>query len=218
MNFKQTYRVSTYVMLFFATLVLSVDATDLNRLAMLYPVAVAVIAGAAYFTVDRHPDLAPTPYTTNLLALGAIAAGFLEYWYDENLGLLALGHFFVYMQALYIFQPKTARGDWYLFVMGLVQVLLGCVMSQSDVVGMCLFAWALCSLWVLALFTLSREVDRSAPVAGTRLQPAVDPEVPYPIPHRCSIPDGHRPGRGDDAGPRWRHLPRHAPPEPRSGR
>jgi transglutaminase-like putative cysteine protease len=180
MNFRPTYRVSSYLMLFFATLVLSVDATDLNRLALLYPVAVAVAAGAAYFTVDRHPQLGLSPYTTNLLALGAIAAAVFEHWYDENLSLLALGHFFVYMQLLFMFRPKSTKGEWYLFLMGLAQVLLGCVMSQSDVVGISLFAWALCSLWVLGLFTLDREAERAAPAPGTTLSPAVDPEMPYP--------------------------------------
>src|SRR5206468_2725138 len=57
MNFRPTYRASFYLMLFFATLVLSVDATDQNRLAMLYPVAVAMAGAAAFFTVDRHPHL-----------------------------------------------------------------------------------------------------------------------------------------------------------------
>ncbi len=180
MNFRPTYRVSSYLMLFFATLVLSVDASDANRLSVLYPVAVAVAAAVAYFTVDRHPQLGLSPYTTNLMALAALSAGFFEYWYDENLMLLALGHFFVYMQLLYMFQRKTTRGEWYLFVMGLVQVLLGCVMSQSDVVGISLFAWALCSLWVLALFTLARESDRGAPSPGTSQLPSIEPETPYP--------------------------------------
>jgi transglutaminase-like putative cysteine protease len=180
MNFRPTYRASFYLMLFFATLVLSVDATDLNRLAMLYPVAVAVAGAAAYFTVDRHPQLGLSNHTTNLLGLAALGGLFFEYWYDENLGLLALGHFLVYLQLILTFRPKTARGDWELFLIGLVQVLLGCVMSQSDVVGMALFAWALCSLWVLALFNLSREVDRGSPPPGTSVTPAVDPDIPYP--------------------------------------
>lgn len=180
MNFLTTYRASTYVMIFFATLVMSVDMSDHNRIALLYPVATALAGAAAFFTVDRHPRLALSSYTANLLGLASIGAAFFEYWYDENLFLLALGHFFVYLQLILIFQPKSTKGDWYLFIMGLVQVLLGGVMSQSDVVGMALFAWALCSLWVLALFTLSREAERNGPAPGTILTPAVDPGAPYP--------------------------------------
>lgn len=180
MSFRPTYRASFYVMLFFATLVLSIDATDQNRLAMLYPVAVAVAGAAAFFTVDRHPQLGLSVHTTNLLALASIGALFFEYWYDVNLFLLALGHFLVYLQLVLTFRSKTTRGDWELFLIGLVQVLLGCVMSQSDVVGMALFAWAICSLWVLALFNLDREVERARPAPGTSLTPATDPASPYP--------------------------------------
>ena len=180
MTFRTTYRASAYLMLFFATLVMSVDMTDHNRIALLYPVAVAVAGAAAFLTVDRHPRLALSTYTGNLLGLASIGASFFEYWYDEGLALLALGHFFVYLQLILTFQAKSTRGDWYLFIMGLVQVLLGCVMSQSDVVGMALFAWALCSLWVLALFTLAREADRNEPAPGTTTTPAVDPVAPYP--------------------------------------
>lgn len=180
MNFRPTYRASFYLMLFFATLVLSVDMGDQNRLSLLYPVAAALAGAAAYFTVDRHPSLAISAYTANLLGLAAIGASFFEYWYDEGLMLLALGHFFVYLQLILVFQAKSAKEDWYLFIIGLIQVLLGCVMSQSDVVGMALFAWALCSLWVLALFTLSREAERNVPARGTSVTPPVDPVSPYP--------------------------------------
>ena len=180
MNFLTTYRASTYVMIFFATLVMSVDMSESNRIALLYPVATALAGAAAFFTVDRHPQLALSTYTANLLGLASVGAAFFEYWYDENLFLLALGHFFVYLQLILIFQTKSTKGDWYLFIIGLVQVLLGGVMSQSDVVGMALFAWALCSLWVLALFTLSREAERNGPSPGTILTPALDPVSPYP--------------------------------------
>lgn len=180
MKFRTTYRASFYAMLFFATLVLSIDVTDQNRLAMFYPVAVAVAGAAAFFTVDRHSELSLSVSTTNFLGIASIAAALFEYWYDESLTLLAIGHWLVYLQLILVFQVKSTRGDWFLFLDGLVQVLIGCVMSQSDVVGMALFAWALCSLWVLALFNLSREVERARPSPGTSLTPSVDPESPYP--------------------------------------
>ena len=52
MNFPTLYRVSFYAMLVFATLVLSVDASDIAY-AMVFPVAVAVAGGVAFLTVDR---------------------------------------------------------------------------------------------------------------------------------------------------------------------
>jgi hypothetical protein len=180
MNFRAIYRVSFYLMLFFATMVLSVDAGDQNRLSWLYPVVVALAAVGAYFSVDRTPVFGLSQNAANGLALASLAPVFLEYFYDENLLMLALGHWFVYLQLVMMFRPKSTREDWYLFLAGLVQVVLGAVISQSDVVGMALSAWGLCALWVLGLFTLLREFDRGRPVAGTSVTPSPDPAAPYP--------------------------------------
>jgi transglutaminase-like putative cysteine protease len=180
MNFRAIYRVSFYLMLFFATVVLSVDAGDQNRLSWLYPVVVALAAFAAYFTVDRNPEFGLSQNAANALAMASLAPVFLEYFYDENLLMLALGHWFVYLQLVMMFRPKTTREDWYLFLAGLVQVVLGAVISQSDIVGMALAAWGLCALWILGLFTLLREFDRGRPLPGTSVTPAHDPASPYP--------------------------------------
>jgi transglutaminase-like putative cysteine protease len=180
MNFRAIYRASFYLMLFFATMVLSVDAGDQNRLAWLYPVVVALAAFAAYFTVDRFPELGLSQNAANALAMASLAPVLLEYFYDENLLMLALGHWFVYLQLVMMFRPKSTREDWYLFLAGLIQVIVGAVISQSDAVGMSLSAWGLCALWVLGLFTLLREFDRGRPVEGTSVTPSPDPAVPYP--------------------------------------
>ncbi len=63
----------------------------------------------------------------------------LEWYYDENLLLLAAAHWLVYLQLVKMFLPKTVEDDWFLFLLGLVQVLVGGVMSQSDKVGVALF-------------------------------------------------------------------------------
>ena len=63
MIFTTLYRISFYLMLTFATLTMSVDATD-NNFSMLFPVAVAVGGFLALLTVDRNPrsaSLGPRP-------------------------------------------------------------------------------------------------------------------------------------------------------------
>jgi len=180
MNFRSVYRASFYAMLVLATLVLSIDSTDQNRLAMFYPVAVAAAGFGAFFAVDRNPRLGLSKGTANALGLCSLALTYFEWSYDENLLLLALGHWLVYLQVIKMFRPKTSRDDWSLFLMGLVQVLVGSVISQSDTVGYTLFAWGLCSLWVLALFSLARESERGRPAEGTRVLPSDDPDAPYP--------------------------------------
>ena len=74
MKFLAIYRASFYTMLTFATLVLSIDATDDNRFAMLYPPAVAMAAVVAFLTVDRNPKFALSRTTASLLAPGLGAA------------------------------------------------------------------------------------------------------------------------------------------------
>src|SRR5438270_85761 len=68
MSFPILYRVSFYVMLVCATLVLNVEVTDI-RYALVYPFAVAVAAVAAFLTVDRNPRLALSDLSLNALAL-----------------------------------------------------------------------------------------------------------------------------------------------------
>lgn len=177
MNFSSLYRLSFYLMLTLATLALSVDATD-NKIAMLYPPAVAAAGAMAFLTVDRNPRLGLSRGLANVLALACVSLSYLEYQVDENLRLLALTHWLVYLQLIKMFLPKTVEDDWFLFLLGLTQVLAAVVMSQADVVGAVLFCWVLSALWVLSLFSLHRESLRAglgASAPATRDAVAIDP-------------------------------------------
>ena len=117
MNFQSVYRFSFYAMLTFATLVLSIDATDENPLARLYPIVVGVASVFALTTVDRNPKMGLSRNGGNLLALGTIGLAILEYEYDQSLLLLALGHWLVYLQLIKMFMPKSVEDDWFLFML-----------------------------------------------------------------------------------------------------
>ena len=155
MNFYGLYRLSFYFMLTLATLAMSVDATD-NPIAMLYPPVVAVAGVLAFFTVDRNPRLGLSRGLANVLALACVSLSYFEWRYDEALRLLALTHWLVYLQLIKMFLPKTVEDDWFLFLLGLTQVLSGVVMSQSDTVGDC-------PLLLGALGVLGLEPVRTAP-------------------------------------------------------
>ena len=75
----------------------------------------------------------------------------------------ALGHWLIYLQLVKYFLPKTAEDDWFLFLLGLMQVLIGSVINQSDQVGTWLFLWAMLAVWVLGQFFLQREAHRLLP-------------------------------------------------------
>ena len=75
----------------------------------------------------------------------------------------SLGHWLIYLQLVKYFLPKTAEDDWFLFLLGLMQVLIGSVINQSDQVGTWLFLWAMLAVWVLGQFFLQREACRLLP-------------------------------------------------------
>ncbi len=180
MKFLAMYRASFYLMLTLATLVLSVDATGDNPLAMLYPLVVALAGFLAFWTVDRNSKLGLSRNLASLLALASGSLSLMEYRYDNNLLLLAAAHWLVYLQLIKTFLPKTVEDDWFLFLVGLVQVLVGGVISQSDIVGMLLVGWVVTSLWVLTLFALRRDALRMNRVPfGASNQEAVDRSEPY---------------------------------------
>lgn len=159
MNSYSIYRGSFYLMLTVATAALSGDSSELPFFRM-YPTFVALAGFVAYFTVDRRRRLALSRPLANVLAVVSIGLLLFEYQLDETQLIRALGHWLVYLQLIMYFLPKTAKDDWFLFLLGLVQVLIGAVISQSDRIGLWLFAWAMLAIWVLGQFFLQREAAR----------------------------------------------------------
>ena len=92
-----------------------------------------------------------------VLSLGALA---YEYKVDDTQLVRALGHWLIYLQLILCFLPKTAEDDWWLFTLGLMQVLIGAVINQNEQVGTWLFLWAMLAVWVLGQFFLQREARR----------------------------------------------------------
>jgi hypothetical protein len=159
MSFAELYRASFYTMLFLATLALSIDAASDNPLAPVYPIVVAVAGVAAFFTVDRNPKRGLPLELANLLAFGSVALFLLEWGRDETQLIQALGHWLVYLQLVKMFRPKTVEDDWFLFLLGLTQVIVG-AFQPGEFVGLALVAWALAALWTMRLFHLQREAQR----------------------------------------------------------
>lgn len=160
MRFETVYRASFYVMLTLSTLTLSIDAQTDAPYAMIFPVAVAVASLVALSSVDRKPGGGLSSSIANVLAFLAMGLSYVEMRIDPNLLLLALTHWLVYLQLIKMFMTKTEQDDWFLFAIGLLQVMVGAVISQSDQLGLLLLLWAASAIWVLALFHLHREAIR----------------------------------------------------------
>jgi transglutaminase-like putative cysteine protease len=180
MNLHSLYRASVYVMLVLATLILSVDASDYNRFALLYPLGVALAAVGAFLTVDRDPRLGLGRDLANFLALGSILLAIAEYAANPGSLVVALGHWLVYLQLVKMYLPKTNEDDWFLFLLSVVQVVVGSFIGQSDHIGGLLLLWVVVSLAALGLFYLRRETDRFENADGSTLTPAPNPKRPYP--------------------------------------
>ncbi len=188
MNSYYLYRASLYMMLAVATTALSGDIGE-ARFFQMYPAFVGAAGLIALVTVDRHPNRAMPGPLANLLALMTLGILYYEYQLDDTQLIRSLGHWLVYLQLIIYALPKTATYDWFLFLIGLIEVLIGAVVSQSDRIGVWLFAWAMLAIWVLGQFFLQRESmrfrDPPAPDGATVLRPeAVDPyagllDVPY---------------------------------------
>ncbi len=147
------------------------------------------------------------------LAVMTIGLLYFEYHLDENQLIRSLGHWLVYLQLIKYFLPKTSEDDWFLFLLGLMQVLIGAVVSQSDRIGLWLFAWAMLAIWVLGQFFLQREAARflstaGSPGPGVLRARATDP---YAGTTRPALRPGHRPRPGDDPGSGRPDLPHAAP-------
>jgi transglutaminase-like putative cysteine protease len=178
-NTYLVYRASFYLMLFVATMSLSGDSPE-GRFAGILGLIVAAVGAVAFFMVDRAGRWTMPRRMANLLALGSIAILYFEFSLDPNQRIPALSHWLVCLQLIKYFLPKTAEDDWFLFLLGLMQVLIGSVVNQTDEIGAWLFLWAMLAIWVLGQFFLQREAQRCAPVprrSGSRRPQtaAVDP-------------------------------------------
>jgi protein-glutamine gamma-glutamyltransferase len=158
-NSYLVYRASSYLMLFVATMALSGDTPE-GQFAKFLGIVVAVAGAVAFYAVDRKQMLVLPRQLANLLAVCTLGVLYFEYRLDDTQRIPALAHWLVYLQLVKYFLPKTAEDDWFLFLLGLMQVLIGSVVNQSDQVGTWLFVWAMLAVWVLGQFFLQREALR----------------------------------------------------------
>jgi hypothetical protein len=179
MNSYLVYRASFYLMLFVATMALSGDSPE-GRVAKVLSLVVAAAGIAAFLTVDRRGQWALSRRAANLLAIATLGLLYFEYNLDTTQRIAALAHWLVYLQLIKFFLPKTAEDDWYLFLLGLMQVLIGSVINQSDEVGAWLFLWAMLAVWVLSLFFLQREARRFARMQRQPSDPEIQPVAADP--------------------------------------
>ena len=134
---------------------------------------------------------------------------YYEYQLDETQLIRSLGHWLVYLQLIKYALPKTPEDDWFLFLLGLMQVLIGAVVSQGDRIGLWLFAWAMLAIWVLGQFFLQREARRfqAATACGRADGPPPRRRGSVRGAARFALRPVDGPRAGDDPGPGRPDLP-----------
>lgn len=180
MNSYLIYRASFYLMMTVAAIALCADPSN-SRFGWLPPLLVAAAGVTAFLTVDRDPKLSLPQGLAKALALSTLGLLYLEYSLDENELVRSLGHWLIALQLVKYSLPKTALDDWFLFLVGLMQVLIGSVINTGDQVGIWLFVWAILAVWVLGQFFLQREARRFAKAPPTSPGAVLAPsrEDPY---------------------------------------
>ena len=181
MSSYRVYRASFYLMLFVATMALTGDSPE-GQYAKLLSLLVAVASVVAFFSVDRPGQWSLSRGMANALAVGTLVVLYLELRLDDTQTIQTLAHWLVYLQLIKIFRPKTVEDDWLLFLLGLMQVLIGSVVNQNDEVGAWLFLWAMLAVWVLGQFFLQREARRFS--SAPRVPAAADVYAPDDDPYR----------------------------------
>ena len=183
MNSYLVYRASFYLMLVVATMSLSGDTPE-GHYARLLGFIAAGAGAVAFCAVDRNQKLMLPRQLANFLAVGTLGVLYFEYRFDETQRIPALAHWLVYLQLIKYFLRKNAEDDWFLFLLGLMQVLIGSVVNQSDQVGAWLFLWAMLAVWVLGQFFLQREAHRFSAIQSLGRAHGQQPSrefVPPPI-------------------------------------
>ena len=155
MTFAILYRLSFYALLAIGSLILNMDATV--DYAHYFPIGMVAACLLAFTLVDRRRSAGLPAGAANLLGICSLFPVYFEYVLDPNQLVLACGHWLFYLTLVKMFRHKTSGDDWYLILLALMQVLVGCFLSQSDRVGLWLVIWAILALWVLSLFYLHRE-------------------------------------------------------------
>jgi protein-glutamine gamma-glutamyltransferase len=178
--FDLLFRSSLYLTLIQATVLLTVDSVQNSRFGLLYPLAACAGAAVAFLTVDRDSRKGIPRDVGNFLALIGAIFGLLEWYNDPNSLLHAFGHTLVYFQLVYYFLHKDVEVDWILFLISLVEAVIGVLVNHSDVVGFLVIAWSISSLWTFGLFFLRREAVRGGPPPGVTVTPSPVPGDPYP--------------------------------------
>ncbi|QDU59472.1 Protein-glutamine gamma-glutamyltransferase [Planctomycetes bacterium Pan216] len=168
MDPRRLHLIVTYLMLCLGTTALWMGEAEY---VFPYPILVVVCAIVAYIWVDGKRLTRMSTRLANILGLIIMTLIGVEVVQGVVSAVTALAHFLVYLQVAMFFREKSTDELWRLYGLNLLQVVIGCVLSQSPLFGMLLLAYLLLAVLSLGLFQLVRHQDRLGPeMLGKRVR------------------------------------------------
>jgi transglutaminase-like putative cysteine protease len=215
MRLDTVFRISVYLTLVLASACLAF--TEEPYLAgMVYFLAVVLLLLAVAFVMDGRWELTLT--ASNVL--GLIIAGASGVWIVVSLvapsnpwiesapypiALLPFGGPVLMLVLLAkLFRPKQTADYWWLYLIGLMEVALGCILANDLAFSLWLFAYLSCGLWSLTLFALHRDQQQALVVARS-IGPSDVQRSDGSDHYQCSLSDVTRPDKSGHYEPLpWR--------------
>jgi|GEM_PF-1108449 len=166
-KFPLVYRVSFYITVTLAVLIVCYEDASENIMSRWLPLAMILVSCLALVTVDRDPRYGLSISSSTLLSWMAILLAYLEYAVHSRDVIAPLTHWLIYLQLVKIYRFKRAPDDWWILGIGLVLVVVGAVMNRgSESLGPLILVWAFAGLWTLGLFHLARAAERGRLAEG----------------------------------------------------
>jgi hypothetical protein len=172
MRLETVFRVSVYATIALATLCLAITAESYLPGMNYFLVLFQVLLVLSFMTEGRWAlTLAASNVLGLLIAAGSgiwIAVSLLapsNPWIDNApypVAVLPLGGPVLMLVLLAkLFRPKQSADYWWLHLIALMEVALGCILAFDLEFGLWLFAYLACALWSLMLFASYRDRQRS---------------------------------------------------------
>lgn len=144
-----------------------------------FPTIISVfLAPTAYVLNERRRTVRLSVKTANRLGGIAIALAATEFFIvplfvmageEAERRVLAGAHLLGYLSWISLFQDKQPRNYWWLTALGLIQVAVGAILTNSGFYGVLFFIYFFWGLWTLSIFSVF-QVEQSFANAGASPQ------------------------------------------------
>jgi hypothetical protein len=127
---------------------------------MTLPAIALVVTISANYLTDQWGWIRLSRLAANGLALVATAFALTRFFHAAEEQLTSIANLLVYLQLIMLFQPKTLRLYWQVFVLSVLQVVVATALNSSILFGVMLVVYLFVALATLGLIFILRESER----------------------------------------------------------